>query len=245
MVGSGNSILADVRDVDLSGFEAVWASPPCQEWSQQNHGNGTSKYGDADLLWWSLSIQERYPNIQVLWVENVMSDKHDNSWGTKFNAVQFLPTPIQKRRRVVGGSFKMPMVYRPFQWNYPDLDICPAVLASEYKQGSMARDDRHERRKATRWYTRPLSLREMAYHQGFDIPDGLLKSWFHVPPAPDDFKPTLSSSRRWKAWCTAWDINLSEAIGNGVPVYMARAFGEAYSQPGKGIRQLSLLAEVV
>jgi hypothetical protein len=36
-----------------------------------------------------------------------------------------------------------------------------------------------------------------------------------------------------------------EAIGNGVPVYMSRAFGEAYSKPKEPIifRQLELFAE--
>ena len=51
---------------------------------------------------------------------------------------------------------------------------------------------------------------EAAHHQGFEIPE----EWRKVP----------GGFTRG-----GWERNLYEAIGNGVPVYMARAFGEALS----------------
>lgn len=219
MVGSGNCILADVRDVDLSSFDAVWASPPCQEFSDQNHvGESRKTYGDPHMLEWSLNLPH-----EILWVENVISDKtnaimekyRDRLRIDRWNAAQFLEDPIQKRRRYVVGRFRDPVVYRPFQFSYPKLDISPAVLASEYGHGGFSFDPKRERRKASLWLGRPMTLREMAYLQGLDIPDGILKSWWHVPP---NF-----THRQWM-------MNLSQAIGNGVPVYMSQAFGSVYNK---------------
>lgn len=231
MVGSGHCILGDMRDADLAHYDAVWASPPCQEWSDQDHHNRRAKsiYADRSLLEWCLALPH-----DVLWVENVLSKQHSRQPGTLYNAAQFLPMPIQKRRRFIAGRYIPPMTYRPFKYDYPEYDICPAVLASEFKQGGMARTDSKERRKATRWYKRPLSIREMAYHQGFDIPDGLLKSWFYPPPFdnPETHKPYTS---------VQWRQELSKAIGNGVPVYMAQAFGAAYTDRYvNSIRQIAL-----
>jgi site-specific DNA-cytosine methylase len=220
MVGSGNSILADVRDVDLSKFDAVWASPPCQEFSELNPG----ATGDNGLLRWSLSLPHK-----ILWIENV-SGRNIPKFGTLYNAAQFESAPRQIRTRQIGGKYRAPYIWREYRKTYlPHIDICPAVIATEYKNryswgyGSK----RRARSRAAEWYGRPLSVREAAYHQGLEIPDGLLQSWFHVPPG----------------WTPAkWRDNLFTAIGNGVPVYMARMFGEAYSQPQKGAKQLELFA---
>lgn len=232
MVGSGNCVLADVRDVDLSGYDAVWCSPPCQSWSEQNHvGESRKRYGDATMLEWALNLPH-----DILWVENVISDKTDALMAkyrrrllvNKWNAAQFLAEPIQKRRRYIVGRYRLPRVFRRYKDNYLNLDICPAVLASEYGQGGMSADPAKERRKASRWYGRPLSLSEMAYHQGFTIPDGLLRSWWHTPPGYTEAQ---------------WRVNISQAIGNGVPVYMARAFGDVYSNPtSAGVYQVTTWA---
>lgn len=198
-VGSGNTYLADVRDVDLTPYDAVWASPPCQlRSSARTMGEPVSKYTD-DLLEWSLAI-----DTPVLWVENIMSQRtSDNDWGIKWNAAQFEHQPRQNRNRIIGGRYIPPTVYHEYKRSFAG--VCPAILASEYKGGAS------DTRRAARFYGRRLTLDECAYHQGFEIP----AQWYEIPPF-------------WTSTPGRWIYNLYEAIGNGVPVYMAKAFGEAY-----------------
>ncbi len=139
---------------------------------------------------------------ETLWVENVTSQSPaKNKWGTVWNAAQFLEVPIQNRNRVIAGRYNLPAVFAPYRKAFPG--ICPCITASEDR--GCATDSR----RASRWYGRKLTIAECAYHQGLDIP----ADWWATP---DGWTPG-----RWRK-------NLYQAIGNGVPVYMARAFGAAY-----------------
>lgn len=202
-VGSGACTLADARDVDLSSFDAVWASPPCQTHSiAATQGPPKAQvlpgetYSDGTLLAWSEALTS-----DILWVENV--DWHATRHLPIYNAAQFIDPPIQNRSRRIGGRYLPPTVLRPYRRAVPG--ICPTVTATEHRGcGS-------DKRRASRWYGRKLTVDECAYHQGFEIPD----AWRKVPP-------------NWPGTRGAWERNLYEAIGNGVPVYMAHAFGRAY-----------------
>jgi hypothetical protein len=150
-VGSGNCILADVRDVDLSEYDAAWQSPPCQ-WRSTARDITTrpvSKYSD-DLLEWSLTIKERWPHLKVHWVENVLSHRAaDNTWGKIYNAAQFLEEPIQNRNRVIGGEYPAPDTVWEYQKKFDG--VCPCITATEWNGHA------NDTRRASRWYGRRLT----------------------------------------------------------------------------------------
>jgi site-specific DNA-cytosine methylase len=209
-VGSGNSILADVKDVmkdplkyisefGWDDYDAIWASPPCQIHSvARTQGSPVSAFAE-DLLDWSLQL-----DAPILWVENVIPQGKMPDWGNPYNAAQFEDKPRQIRNRMIGGHFKEPKVHREYRKWYPELGkICPTVTATEF------RGSKSDTRRASRFYGRKLTIEECAYHMGFDIPN----EWWKPMPGFTEAK---------------WREEIYRAIGNGVPVFMAKAFGDAY-----------------
>lgn len=214
-------IEADVLTLDgdwIASFDAVWSSPPCQKRSGVNgHDKHAEKYSKHDsLLEWSLGL-----NNSVLWVENVV-EKGSKHYGILYNAVQFDSIARQNRIRVIGGKYRKPTVQRPFEYSYLKYGLNPksALLASEWKRlGSK----KPRPRDAIAWtYGYVPTIDECAWLQGIDA---IPLEWYD----PIDGYTEVQ-----------WRNNLYQGIGNGVPTYMSRAFGEAYSRPDVGIRQLPL-----
>jgi len=127
-----------------------------------------------------------------------------NDWGTCYNAAQFAGAR-QNRNRVVGGMYPAPAVQLNYRKVYRHLHLCPCVTATEYK--GCATDTR----RASRYFGRRMTLTEVAWHMGMER---LPEYW---PDVPDWFEGTPGQ----------WTQALYRALGNGVPVWMARAFGEA------------------
>jgi site-specific DNA-cytosine methylase len=199
-------ILADVRSsssVRLMNYaDVIWASPPCQLRSSANNtGSATSEFSE-NLLAWSLDLPDAYPKAKAVWIENVTQmKKGSNDWGTLYNAFQF--GTDQCRNRVVGGRYPAPEVLAAYKRMPPG--ICRAITATEWK--GCATDTR----RASRFYGRRLTLAECAYHM--DMPDWMLAAMRNCKSA--DFT------------AIAWDREIYKAIGNGVPLKMAKAFGDA------------------
>lgn len=125
---------------------------------------------------------------------------HGNDWGIRYNAAQFTQQPYQNRNRIIGGRFVKPATFHAYRKTFKG--VCPCVTATEWK--GCATDPR----RASNFYKRKLTLTECAYHQGFEVPSG----WSQ--PLPEFTR-------------AQWLNRQYQAIGNGVPVYMAYAFGVA------------------
>lgn len=213
-------IVANVLDLDMEwikSFEAVWTSPPCQSRSQSNKGNKSEnaqnkRVVNDELLAWSLALEN-----EIVWIENVIDLGGYNEWGTVFNAAQFLETPIQNRQRIIGGRYKYPHVHRAYkpEYGHSGWHISPAVQASIHNRMAIKESGKKHFRDSTceSFYGYVPTLDEIAYLQGIEI---IPLEWY---------EPINNLS--WRKW----QINLYEAIGNGVPVYMSKAFGDAYSKP--------------
>lgn len=211
LTGSGRCELGDARDFDLTGYDAIWMSPPCAQRSTaikdltRKGGYRNIEY-QQDHLEWCLTL--KYAGLLgISWIENVtIQGSKGNDWGRTWNAAQFLEAPLQNRNRVIGGVHDAPKVFRPYRRWHPG--ICPTISATEYKGCAS------DRLRASRYYGRKLTVQECAYHQGFEIPS----TWFNIP---DWFMPD------YRHRAIHWERKIYEAIGDGVPVYMAQAFGQA------------------
>lgn len=221
-VGSGNCILGDVRSDEASALidkcDAVWASPPCQDRSStRTQGPAAGDFAE-NLLKWALKIKK-----EVLWVENVkIQGKKGNDWGMLYNAAQFAEVPLQNRQRVIGGNYPEPQVFREFKPYYKEMDICPCITATEYKGCAS------DKRRASRWFKRRATLNEVGYHMGIPLQpptaffvngSGLHESY--VPRGWEDIPDWFEGTK------TDWRNAQYRALGNGVPVWMAKKFGEA------------------
>lgn len=245
-------ILGDVVEVCtdefLSGFDAIWASPPCQvrssarALSKRHKGEGPCK---KNLMDWALTLLDRFEG--PVWIENVKTKNND--WGILYNAAQFTTPPIQNRSRVIGGRYPLPMVDRLYKPHYPGIEgmrllqgeewitlpretksgdrsegVCPAVTASERHATKNPTDpDKYftspsGRAFAARFYNRRMTVEEAAFHMGLGVGWNLPAGWWRQAPI------ALSKAK--------WEDQLYQGLGNGVPVYMARAFGEALLSDG-------------
>lgn len=204
-------IEADVRSPVVQKLmryaDVIWASPPCQTHSRARTQGAPKAFGE-DLLPWSLELPDRFPDAKAVWIENVaqLAFGKPPTWGTIYNAHQF-DTP-QNRNRMIGGRYPEPEILRPWQKAYKG--ICPTITASEYKGCAT------DKRRASKFYGRKLHLWECAYHMDLPV-------W-----AQNAIKDT--PHEQFGLTEAGWNNECYKAIGNGVPIRMAEAFGKAAIQ---------------
>jgi site-specific DNA-cytosine methylase len=227
-VGKGMCSLCDVRDLSeriFDGFDAVWPSPPCQGHSiAKSKGTKTSKHGSFDLLGHSIDLMKKLKNKgKIFWIENVVGANFKDCNYKVFNCGEFGDLR-QSRNRKIGGFFLSPKSDRQYQKSYEN--VPPAITATEFK-GSWS-----DKRRASRFFLRKMTLEEVAYHQHFEIPDGWENppAWFYDLDR-DYLLKNFEASTHDKAFENA----KYKAIGNGVPCSTSKAFGMVYDLNGKAI----------
>lgn len=67
-----NGLMCDCRDIDISKYDIVVASPPCNFWSKANYRRDSSNYAQLTkpLLLYCIDLLRKYPNIPII-IENV------------------------------------------------------------------------------------------------------------------------------------------------------------------------------
>eukprot|EP00002_Diphylleia_rotans_P032382 TRINITY_DN6797_c0_g1_i1.p1 TRINITY_DN6797_c0_g1~~TRINITY_DN6797_c0_g1_i1.p1 ORF type:complete len:908 (+),score=141.85 TRINITY_DN6797_c0_g1_i1:359-3082(+) len=208
-IGSRKTYHQDIWNLNiLDQFHAIWISPPIEQKESSTVRSGFSVHR-GDVLGWALRLYTRFRD-KVIWIETgSLPGSGSNQWGDTYNAGQFLqhlvPGPRgtgQNRNRVIGGRYPPPLVWRRYMKSYPG--VCPYITTTEYKPYT------GEANRASRFYGRQLQLQECAERMGLDrVP----QEW--MTPMPS-FKGSQAD----------WMHEVYRVVGTGVPIYMARAFGE-------------------